>query len=485
MKFCRRFYQRLYGFLSLLLLLQECHPAIRSGFTQPKYKSQSSGRNQLDDSVPYNDQSGYDGDWSFRKTINPKGSTPIQLKVEHDYEDEIHFAPRGHVGRISKNASISKYRRSVEQRYAKENDAHVTMEIIKEQLNALSKKFMKNQEGIETKVYSYIESCSSQYSDDLNVFGSIKTPTGVIVRLMLAVIYTIANCQTLSLWVISEITEQIGKKTTFDMLQTFAEITDDLSEKSNQTSGISGMEKINFSGGEPFIVKRGTMVGEMVRFCKQTLQLPSVSVVSNGSLISENWFKKYGEYLDILAVSCDSFDPDTNEKIGRQQGQKNHLDSLLRVRRLCMEYKVAFKLNTVVNTYNKHEDMTDCILQLDPCRWKVFQCLLIDGENAGQDALRNAETFVINDEEFDKFLDMHKSVKCLVPESNEKMQNSYLILDEYMRFLDCTQGSKQPSRSLLDVGVDNALMFSGFDERMFLKRGGKYVWSKSDMNLEW
>ncbi|XP_045170426.2 uncharacterized protein LOC123532892 isoform X3 [Mercenaria mercenaria] len=431
MKFCRRFYQRLYGFLSLLLLLQECHPAIRSGFTQPKYKSQSSGRNQLDDSVPYNDQSGYDGDWSFRKTINPKGSTPIQLKVEHDYEDEIHFAPRGHVGRISKNASISKYRRSVEQRYAKENDAHVTMEIIKEQLNALSKKFMKNQEGIETKVYSYIESCSSQYSDDLNVFGSIKTPTGVIVRLMLAVIYTIANCQTLSLWVISEITEQIGKKTTFDMLQTFAEITDDLSEKSNQTSGISG------------------------------------------------------EYLDILAVSCDSFDPDTNEKIGRQQGQKNHLDSLLRVRRLCMEYKVAFKLNTVVNTYNKHEDMTDCILQLDPCRWKVFQCLLIDGENAGQDALRNAETFVINDEEFDKFLDMHKSVKCLVPESNEKMQNSYLILDEYMRFLDCTQGSKQPSRSLLDVGVDNALMFSGFDERMFLKRGGKYVWSKSDMNLEW
>ncbi|XP_045170427.2 radical S-adenosyl methionine domain-containing protein 2-like isoform X4 [Mercenaria mercenaria] len=259
----------------------------------------------------------------------------------------------------------------------------------------------------------------------------------------------------------------------------------DTAKKGLQMLKDAGMEKINFSGGEPFIVKRGTMVGEMVRFCKQTLQLPSVSVVSNGSLISENWFKKYGEYLDILAVSCDSFDPDTNEKIGRQQGQKNHLDSLLRVRRLCMEYKVAFKLNTVVNTYNKHEDMTDCILQLDPCRWKVFQCLLIDGENAGQDALRNAETFVINDEEFDKFLDMHKSVKCLVPESNEKMQNSYLILDEYMRFLDCTQGSKQPSRSLLDVGVDNALMFSGFDERMFLKRGGKYVWSKSDMNLEW
>ncbi|XP_060606466.1 S-adenosylmethionine-dependent nucleotide dehydratase RSAD2-like [Ruditapes philippinarum] len=247
----------------------------------------------------------------------------------------------------------------------------------------------------------------------------------------------------------------------------------------------AGMEKINFSGGEPFIVKRGTVVGEMVRYCKETLQLPSVSIVSNGSLVKEDWFKKYGQYLDILAVSCDSFDLDTNEKIGRQHGQKNHLNSLLRVRRLCLEYKVAFKLNTVVNTYNKNEDMTDSIKELDPCRWKVFQCLLIDGENAGQDALRNAETFVISNEDFDKFLEIHKSVRCLVPESNQKMQNSYLILDEYMRFLDCTRGAKEPSRSLLDVGVNNALKFSGFDEKMFFKRGGKYVWSKSDMNLEW
>lgn len=247
----------------------------------------------------------------------------------------------------------------------------------------------------------------------------------------------------------------------------------------------AGMEKINFSGGEPFIVRRGSHLGEMVRYCKETLQLPSVSIISNGSLIQENWFVKYGKYLDILAVSCDSFDPDTNERIGRQNGRKNHLNSLWKVRNLCSEYKVAFKLNTVVNTYNKEEDLTEQIQQLDPCRWKVFQCLVIGGENAGKDALRNAESFVISDEEFQAFLDRHKSISCLVPESNEKMQNSYLILDEYMRFLDCTKGSKEPSRSLLDVGVENSLLFSGFDETMFFKRGGKYTWSKGDMSLDW
>ena len=54
-----------------------------------------------------------------------------------------------------------------------------------------------------------------------------------------------------------------------------------------------------------------------------------------------------------------------------------------------------------------------------------------------------------------------------------------------MRFLDCTNGDKDPSKSVLDVGVENALIFSGFDEKMFLKRGGKYVWSKGDLRLDW
>ena len=54
-----------------------------------------------------------------------------------------------------------------------------------------------------------------------------------------------------------------------------------------------------------------------------------------------------------------------------------------------------------------------------------------------------------------------------------------------MRFLDCRSGAKVPSKSLLDVGVKNAIDASGFDEQMFLKRGGRYIWSKADMNLEW
>ncbi|KAG8512368.1 Radical S-adenosyl methionine domain-containing protein 2, partial [Galemys pyrenaicus] len=256
----------------------------------------------------------------------------------------------------------------------------------------------------------------------------------------------------------------------------------------------AGMEKINFSGGEPFLHERGEYLGQLVRFCKEELHLPSVSIVSNGSLVRESWFKAYGEYLDILAISCDSFDENVNVLIGRGQGKKNHVENLQKLRTWCWDYRVAFKINSVINRFNVDEDMNEQIRALSPVRWKVFQCLIIEGENAGEDALREAERFIISDQEFEAFLERHKDVSCLVPESNQKvvgrpsptrMKDSYLILDEYMRFLNCQNGRKDPSKSILDVGVEEAIKFSGFDEKMFLKRGGKYIWSKADLKLDW
>lgn len=85
-----------------------------------------------------------------------------------------------------------------------------------------------------------------------------------------------------------------------------------------------------------------------------------------------------GDYLDILAISCDSFDNDTNDRIGRGQGNKGskHVDKLYQIHDWCKEYKVAFKINTVVNTFNIEEDMTERILSLNPIRWKVRVALV-------------------------------------------------------------------------------------------------------------
>ncbi|KAL8863927.1 MAG: hypothetical protein Q9198_010227, partial [Flavoplaca austrocitrina] len=89
----------------------------------------------------------------------------------------------------------------------------------------------------------------------------------------------------------------------------------------------AGMRKINFAGGEPFLY--GKFLGEMIDFCKQDLRLESVSIVNNGSLVKENFMKKHGSNIDILAVSCDSFDEATNIEIGRGSG--NQVPQLYRI----------------------------------------------------------------------------------------------------------------------------------------------------------
>ena len=61
-----------------------------------------------------------------------------------------------------------------------------------------------------------------------------------------------------------------------------------------------GMQKINFSGGEPFIHKRGDFVGELVRYCKTELGIQSVTIVCNGSLVTERWFKSYGKQAVVF-----------------------------------------------------------------------------------------------------------------------------------------------------------------------------------------
>lgn len=169
-------------------------------------------------------------------------------------------------------------------------------------------------------------------------------------------------------------------------------------------------------------------LGELVEFGKEVLELESVSIVSNGSLIKKPWLQQYGAHLDILAISCDSFDETTNIKIGRGSG--DNVAQLFRIRDWCREYGIKFKLNTVVCRYNFDEDMAERVAELNPFRWKCFQVLMVAGENDSEKTLRDVRRFEIDDDEFEMFCKRHEHLPCFVPESNKAMAESYLILDE-------------------------------------------------------
>lgn len=257
----------------------------------------------------------------------------------------------------------------------------------------------------------------------------------------------------------------------------------------------AGCEKINFAGGEPFLHE--AYLGAL---CKHAHALGmAVSIISNGSLITSAWMDTYAKYLDILGLSVDSFNDDVNTFIGRSttinnststtnlklkenETKSSHLDHLQRVRQLCHKHSILFKLNTVVCTANMDEDMSVHIRKLNPYRWKVFQCLVLQGENGGSDTdIRDATHMTVNRQQFNAFVDRHEGEfgSVLVPEPTDVMRDSYLMLDEEMRFLDCSGDGKVAGASILDVGVEKAVQMSGFDDIMFEKRGGVYEWSRA------
>jgi hypothetical protein len=78
-------------------------------------------------------------------------------------------------------------------------------------------------------------------------------------------------------------------------------------------------------------------LGEIFRYCKEDLGLESTSVVTNGSKVTEKWMQKYGRYLDMMALSCDSFDPEILMKIGRSDsGKATHIPNVLKVTRIAL-----------------------------------------------------------------------------------------------------------------------------------------------------
>lgn len=244
----------------------------------------------------------------------------------------------------------------------------------------------------------------------------------------------------------------------------------------------AGTEKINFAGGEPFMNPK--LLGELCKSAHVDHGM-AVSIISNGSLISKAWMEEYGQFVDMLGVSVDSFVPATNAAIGWGGDTNNKLvDRILRVRELCSDHASTFKMNTVVCRLNWEEDMSEQVKALDPKRWKVFQVLILEHENLGRPGeLRDARNLVVTKDQYQAFVERHQEQlqerqDVLIPEPNDVMQNSYLLLDENLCFLDCSAGGKVPSESILKVGVHKALSQSGFDVEMFHHQGGIFDWSR-------
>lgn len=236
------------------------------------------------------------------------------------------------------------------------------------------------------------------------------------------------------------------------------------------------MKKINFANDESFLYK--PFLETMIAFCKKNLDLESVSIVTNDSFVDESFLKQYGKHIDILAVSCDFFNKQINIEIEKKN--ENQIKKLFQVAEWCKKFEIKFKFNTIVCRLNYTEDMNGIIEQLRSFRWKCFQIFFVVEKNDFDKILRDVRKFQIKNDQYRKFCFRHQHQSCFVSEFNNFMTKSYLILDEYMRFLN--KNGRKPSSSILDVGVFTAFVQVYWDQNSFIERKEIYDWSKASVS---
>lgn len=229
----------------------------------------------------------------------------------------------------------------------------------------------------------------------------------------------------------------------------------------------AGGEKLTFAGGEPTLHPH---LGALVDHAK-ALGF-TTSIVTSGSRL-DALLDGHASSLDWVALSVDSAVERTQRSLGRGRG-----DHVVRVRSLaarCHAEGVRLKVNTVVTALNCDEDMGALVRELRPERWKVFQVLRVEGQNDGR-----VEPLLITPERFAAFVERHSSLAlagiAVVPEDNDAMEDSYVMIDPLGRFYGNHLGRHVVSAPILSVGVGEALREVGYSYEKFDARGGRYAW---------
>jgi radical S-adenosyl methionine domain-containing protein 2 len=283
--------------------------------------------------------------------------------------------------------------------------------------------------------------------------------------------------------------------------------------------------KMTFLGGEPTLVP----------YLPQLLQIAknagcTTSIITNGSrLTDEKYVKSLSGLLDWVTISIDSASPEVHAALGRGYGPRPSSSSTtsttidptntstnttlspvtpltnehyLLAASLIKKYKMKLKISTVINQLNKDEDMTLLITALQPMRWKLFQCLYIEGENSNR-----VEPLLVSKEEMESFIARHEHLTLpetisisnssthsgdddntptptvvitrpaiAIYSSNEDTKGGYACITPAGCFLDDVDNTHRYSRPILSVGVEEAWSDIDYRPENFRARGGYYQW---------
>lgn len=163
----------------------------------------------------------------------------------------------------------------------------------------------------------------------------------------------------------------------------------------------ANVAEFNIAGGEPMLYPG---LVELVQYIRD--KGVKVSLITNGSLMDEEWVKKYAGMFDTIGFSVDSINDETNRKIGRCDRNEKTIPAgrIVELCELIRKYAPGcrIKINTVVSALNKDEVMSDFIDEVAADRWKILRMKPFQYGSFSNIDIQ------VSDDEFEEFVDRNK-----------------------------------------------------------------------------
>jgi radical S-adenosyl methionine domain-containing protein 2 len=215
--------------------------------------------------------------------------------------------------------------------------------------------------------------------------------------------------------------------------------------------------RLNIAGGEPFLAKNFEYI---IRKASEVGF--NISIITNGSNITNSFIEKNAKYISMFAISIDSTSNEINKKIGRVSANNYLKLSKILQNIESLRYAnptIKIKINTVINRYNYNQYLGAFIDLISPNKWKVLQAVSL------------SKQIYCTDQNYQEFLEKHANIQTKIyKESNTDMEESYIMLDPYARFYQNTSKTYQYSKSILEIPVADAFKSVKFDLSKYSNR---------------
>ncbi len=179
-----------------------------------------------------------------------------------------------------------------------------------------------------------------------------------------------------------------------------------------------GTDQITWSGGEALLVEHAP---ELIKYAHEKGIYNKIT--TNGKLLTPEKIEELKPYIDLVALSIDSFNDETNKKLGR--GIEHRKTVMNRINHL-MASGVKVDINTVVTSLNiKDLDDMGEFLRENPIsgKWKLMTFFPVR-----EKALENKEKLEISDKEFltevKRIIEKYKDINITFM-MNDEIQQQY------------------------------------------------------------